>query len=441
MSTATDSMARKLSDWVRDARQHTLDLVADLTDEQLIGPQLEVVNPLLWEIGHAAWFNEKFVLRGSAGRKPIRPEYDEIYDSIAIPHEVRWDLPLASREEIIDYLGRVRDDILELIASEPLSDKRIYLIRLAVYHEDMHTEAFTYTRQTLGYPPPKFTQPPPDPGKVASGFDCGGDTEIPEGMFLLGSPEDEPFVFDNEKWAHEVQVEPFRIARTLVTQGEFAAFVEDGGYQNESFWSRSGWKWRESADACEPLYWKQEASGRWSRRVFDQWVPLEPERAMIHVNWYEAQAYCRWAGRRLPTEIEWEVAASGEADASGSELAAAKRRYPWGSDAPNPQQGPLDWQRMGTSDVTHYPQGDSAFGCRQMLGNAWEWTASTFEPYPGFSPDAYKEYSATSFQSRKVLRGGCWCTRSRLIRNAYRNFYEPHRRDVWSGFRTCAIEL
>ena len=159
---------------------------------------------------------------------------------------------------------------------------------------------------------------------------------------------------------------------------------------------------------------------------------------VIHVNWYEAEAYCNWAGRRLPTEAEWELAASAEPTAEGHGITKSKRRFPWGDEPPTPDRTNLDWQSMGLLEVGALPAGDSAFGCRQMIGNVWEWTASEFQPYPGFVVDPYKEYSKPWFSTQKVLRGGCWTTRSRLIRNTWRNFYTPDRRDVWAGFRTCA---
>jgi iron(II)-dependent oxidoreductase len=220
-----------------------------------------------------------------------------------------------------------------------------------------------------------------------------------------------------------------------VTQAEFAAFVDDGGYRQEELWSEDGWQWRQSINAEHPLHWQREASGRWLRRHFNQWVPLEPHRAVIHVNWYEADAYCRWAGRRLPTEAEWEVTAATEPDGHG--LSRRKRRFPWGDEPPTPEHANLNWHGMGCVDVGAFPAGDSAFGCRQMIGNVWEWTSTDFLPYPGFVVDPYKEYSEPWFGDHKVLRGGTWTTRSRLLRNTWRNFYKPHRRDVWAGFRTC----
>jgi iron(II)-dependent oxidoreductase len=158
---------------------------------------------------------------------------------------------------------------------------------------------------------------------------------------------------------------------------------------------------------------------------------------MVHVNAYEAEAWCRWAGRRLPTEAEWEAAAAGEPAGHGG-LADAKRRFPWGDDPPTPERANLDGFAMGAADVDAHPAGDSAFGCRQMVGNVWEWTADAFGPYPGFVVDPYAEYSRPWFGNHRVLRGGCWVTRARLLRNTWRNFYTPDRRDVWAGFRTCS---
>lgn len=424
-----------LASWVRDARLRTLELVADLSDEQLMGPQLRIVNPLMWEIGHVTWFQEKWVLRHAGGEAPLRADGDSLYDSAAIPHDSRWDLPLPSRRDTLAYLSSVRDRVLERIERSRLTERDRYFIKLAVFHEDMHTEAFTYARQTLGYPPPVFPDVKPSETGQADGLT--DDAEIPGGRFLLGGARDEPFVFDNEKWAHPVEVRPFAIARAPVTQGEFAEFVEAKGYTQKEFWSEPGWNSREGLGAEHPVYWKPESAGRWLRRNFDHWVPLEPHRPVLHVNWWEAEAYCNWAGRRLPSELEWEVAASAAPKHFASELGDAKRRFPWGDDPPGPQHANLGWRAMGAVDVNALPAGDSAFGCRQMIGNVWEWTASDFGPYPGFEVDPYREYSEPWFGTHKVLRGGAWPTQPRLLRNTWRNFYTPDRRDVWAGFRTC----
>jgi iron(II)-dependent oxidoreductase len=403
-----------------------------------MGPRLAIINPFLWEMGHVAWFQEKWVLRHAARHRPIHPNADALYDSSAVAHDTRWDLPLPRLQETLRYMMAVRDRVLEHLEQGEPSQEDVYFTLLSVFHEDMHTEAFTYTRQTLGYPAPRWEER----SLAVSSADHSAtskDVEIPGGTFDLGATPDEPFVFDNEKWMHPVEIRPFAIATMPVTQAEFAAFVDDGGYRQVRFWSEPGWRWREETHAVHPVYWQREAAVRWLRRDFDRWVPLEARRPVLHVNWYEADAYCRWAGRRLPREAEWEAAAAEEPDAMGIRLARMKRRFPWGAALPTPQHTQLDWRGMGCADVDAFPEGSSAFGCRQMIGNVWEWTADDFLPYPGFLADPYKEYSAPWFGTHKVLRGGCWATRSRLIRNTWRNFYRPDRRDVWAGFRTCAL--
>jgi iron(II)-dependent oxidoreductase len=435
---ASKFSADLLAAWVRDARRRSLELVADLNDAQLMGPRLAIVNPLLWEIGHLAWFQEKWVLRHHGGKPSLRDDGDALYDSSAVPHDTRWDLPLPTREETLAYMQGVQDRVIARL-QQSLTPELVYFVLLTVFHEDMHGEAFMYTRQTLGYPAPRLeslrgaSRP-----QVNGGGLLAGDVKIAGGTFQLGAKRDEPFVFDNEKWAHPVAVRPFAIARAAVTQAEFAKFVDDGGYQRQALWSDPGWQWKQSTNAEHPVYWQLGIDGNWQRRHFDRWVALEPHRPVIHVNWYEADAYCRWAGRRLPTEAEWELAAAGTSE-SGQRLPSRKRRYPWGDVLNSMLRANLDGVALGCVEVSSLPNSDSAFGCRQMLGNVWEWTASDFLPYPGFEPDPYKEYSQPWFGTHKVLRGGCWASRARLLRNTWRNFYTPDRRDVWAGFRTCAI--
>lgn len=434
MTTHPAISSGTLADWLTDTRRRTLELIGDLTDAQLLGPQLSIVNPLLWEIGHLAWFHEKWVLRHARRRPPLRADADTLYDSSAVPHDTRWDLLLPSRSETLRYMGQVQEQILDGLHRRPPTADEVYFILLSIFHEDMHTEAFTYTRQTLQYPRPRFSPSGNGYGPVAdvAAGPLPGDVTIPGGTFQMGATPEEAFVFDNEKWAHPVEVRPFAIARAPVTQTEFAAFVEDRGYERRDLWSDDGWRWRAEADARHPVYWQRQSSGRWQRRDFDEWKPLEPHRPVLHVNWYEADAYCRWAGRRLPTEVEWEVAAAGGPNP------APKRRFPWGDEPPTPAQANLDGLALGCVDVADRPAGDSAFGCRQMIGNVWEWTQSSFSPYPGFVADPYQDYSQPWFGTHMVLRGGCWVTRARLLRNTWRNFYRPDRRDVWAGFRTCA---
>jgi len=414
--------------WVEDARRACMLLFDDLEGDQLIGPGLTIVNPPLWEVGHVAWFYEKWVLRLHAGRESIHDSADALWDSMAVHHPTRTSLPL-ERKLTLDYMRRIYDSVLERLDAA-YDDELAYLVRFCVHHEDMHTEAFTYTRQTLDYSVRDIgageCQAPTGGGPLP------GDVELPGGEFELGATPDEPFVFDNEKWAHTVTVSPFAIARAPVTQSEYARFVDDAGYARRDLWDNDGWEWREGADADHPVYWRKDADGAWERRHITDWRALEPHLPVIHVNWHEARAYCRWAGRRLPTEAEWEMAAAG---------AGPKRRYPWGDDIPaGGMPANMDWQTMGAVEVGAYPDGDSEAGCRQMLGNVWEWTSSVFEPFPGFTLDMYKEYSEPWFHTRKVLRGGTWASRSRMLRNTWRNYFTPDRRDVFGGFRTCALE-
>jgi ergothioneine biosynthesis protein EgtB len=437
---------------LQEARARLLDLVADLDDEQMIGPRLAVVNPLRWEIAHVAFFQEFWLLRHLRGFDAIRPaphlDPDKLYDSARVAHDTRWDLPLLSKRETIAYMRRILDRVIEetMKGAGDLRDAggydEAYFLELALLHEDMHSEAVTYTRQTLAVRSPAFSRNvrrrtvPPEGGTTNARL---GDAQIPGGRFMLGSVDDSGFVFDNEQWAHEVAVEPVSISRTAVTQAEFARFVNDAGYCRRELWSDDGWGWREVVGAAHPVYWRPAGKDEWERRVFDQWVPLEPDLPVIHVNWYEAEAYCRWAERRLPTEAEWEMAASCESADDARVVASRERKYPWGAEPPSTERANLDWREGGCVPVNAAPAGDSAFGVRQMIGNVWEWTATDFGPYPGFAAGPYKEYSAPWFGDHKVLRGGCWATRSRLIRNKYRNFYKPDRRDVWAGFRTCAL--
>ncbi|UYG07097.1 selenoneine synthase SenA [Halomonas sp. M4R1S46] len=434
---AADELAAMLT----EARDRSLALMRDLLEVRELGPCLAIVNPPLWELGHLGYFHDHFALRGLYGLPDYRlPGADRLFDSSSIAHDERWALPLPSREETLDYLARVQRAMLERLPGGLASAAQSYVYQLTTLHEDMHGEAFVYTRQTLGDPPPALGSPPPGQAPLdAPAGALPGDVAVPGGRHRLGSDDAVPFRFDNEKPPMEVEVAPFAIARAPVTNAEFAAFVDDDGYARPELWSPAGREWRERRDLQAPLYWRKAAAGGWEERRFDRWQPLAPHRPVVHVSFHEAEAWCRWAGRRLPSEAEWEVAASREPGPDGRSLAPGKSRHPWGEAPPDGRLANLDGWQLGCLDVAALPEGDSAFGCRQMLGNVWEWTASPFGPFPGFEPDLYRDYSAPWFaEGRRVLRGGAWATRSRLIHNGYRNFFTPDRQDVLAGFRTCA---
>jgi len=380
-----------------------LKLVADnLRGEFEWGPRLSIVNPPRWELGHVGWFQEYWCLRRAQGAS-ILPDADSWYNSATVPHALRWDLPLPDFDATLAYRDAVLARVLGLLAEGGVEP---YFAMLSARHEDMHAEAFHYTRQTLGYPAPAL-----DVRDAPAGAPRYGDVSIPGGVFPLGSEDDMRWVFDNEKWAHPVVVRPFRMARTPVTNGEYLRFVEAGG--------------------APPAHWRRTPRG-WEQRRFDRWLPLAEDEPVIHVSCHEAEAYCRHAGRRLPTEAEWEFAATWDPGAG------RKRRQPWG-DAPWSARH-ANLEGSAPVSVHAFPDGDSPFGLRQMLGNVWEWTASVFLPYPGFHRDPYKEYSEPWFGTHRVLRGGAFATSRRIASPVYRNFFTPERNDVFAGFRTCALE-
>jgi ergothioneine biosynthesis protein EgtB len=426
---------RFLAGELRASRAHLTRITADLDGERLFGPKLAIVNPPLWELGHVAWFQEYWCLRRAAPDRigePMIAGADALYDSAKVAHDTRWNLPLPDLSATRSFQQEVLERVIRRLEREPDNRDLHYFVQLAIFHEDMHTEAFHYTHQTLAYADPlagEAGKQPPSAIRHPPSAIQPGDVELPGGRFMLGAEPGGEFVFDNEKWAHEVRLKPFRIARTPVTNAEYAAFVDAGGYLRQEWWSDEGWAWRSGEALTAPKYWSKRDGG-WAQRRFDQVIALPPHEPVVHVSWHEAQAFCRYANRRLPTEAEWEYAASWDAGAR------RKNRYPWGAQAPGPDHANLE--RAGMVDVQNFPKGNTASGCRQMIGNVWEWTASTFAPYPGFVIDPYKEYSEPWFGTHKVLRGGSFATTRRLIRNTWRNFYTPERYDVFAGFRTCA---
>lgn len=362
-----------LAEALLDARRRTLALYGHLDLASLRVPCIPIVNPPLWELGHVAWFQEIWCLRYSReSRGPVRGSMleraDRVFDSSRVAHDTRWDLDLPSPAGVHAYLANTLERTLESLAELPPEADR-YFYELALLHEDMHGEALLMTLQTLGLPAPDL--PGLAPGKAQA---PARDVAFAGGRFGMGSlPSESRFVFDNEKWRHDVDVAPFAMSSRPVTQGEYAEFARDRG-------------------AGIPAHWRREGGG-WQVRAFDRWAALDPDAPMMLVSQDDATAYCRWAGRRLPTEAEWEFAAVND--------------------------------RGALAD---------------MIGGVWEWTSSSFDPYPGFGADPYEDYSEPWFGTHRVMRGGCFFTRRRLVHPRFRNFYRPERADVFAGFRTCALE-
>ncbi len=349
-----------------------------------------------------------------------------MWNSSTVPHATRWSLPLPDWEGLYAYLGATLADTLESLAASRDGDR--YYFELALYHEDMHAEALLMTLQSLALPaPPAFAEVRSLPSAASSG--ALGDVAVPGGELVAGTArgaQNGRFVFDNEKWAHVVNVARFAIARRCVTNAEFAAFVDSGGYTRPEGWSDPGRRWLAAAARTAPAYWRRVGRS-WQSRRFDRWHPLDENAPVQHVSWYEAEAYCRWAGRRLPTEAEWECAARAGLPADADDR-------PWPTSAGNAN---LDAVAGGPVAADAFA-GATPHHLAQMLGNVWEWTATAFGPYPGFAPDPYADYSAPWFGDHHVLRGGSWATRSRLVHHRFRNFYRPERHDPFVGFRTCA---
>ena len=256
--------------------------------------------------------------------------------------------------------------------------------------------------------------------------------EIPAGPFVMGT-DCPDFAYDNERRAHEVDLPAFALDPAPVTHRAYLEFIAAGGYREREFWSEAGWRWREETAAEAPLYWRRGEDGRWRRRRFDREAEPPPDEPVTHVSYWEAEAYARFAGKRLPTEAEWEKAALWDP------AAGRARAYPWGDEPPTPERANLDQLAFGPAPVGAYPAGVSAYGVHQMVGDVWEWTSSDFLPYPGFAAFPYPEYSEVFFGSdHKVLRGGSWATRPAVARGTCRNWDYPIRRQIFTGIR-CAL--
>lgn len=384
---------RALADALRESRATTLARVADADDEAWRVPQQPGINPIAWELGHLAWFAEFWILRGPHtlrddgfvdAAQPARiAGPDAIFDSARLDHAARWHVQLPSRPELMARLDQQLDACIAAIPSAEGGDVAHYFHRLALFHEDMHGEAFAWLRAALAWPAPAGLEAMP----------AGDDDEllrIEGGRVEIGRRDSTPgFSFDNEQPGVSLHLAPFEIDASPLRNSRFLHFVEAGGYDNADFWPGPAGAWRAEQSKAHPERWRRTSRDTWEARWFDRWQPLDLDAPAVHVNAWEAEAYCRWAKRRLPSAAEWECA-------------AREPRFGWGR-------------------------------------SVWEWTASAFQPYPGFRPGPYRDYSAPWFGDHRELRGGSFATHARLHHSSYRNFFTPERSDVFAGFRTASL--
>ncbi len=431
------ALRQHVADELERVRARSAGLTTDVLDEgELLAQHSALMSPLVWDLAHVGNYEELWLLREAHGVEAMRPEIDDLYDAFEHPRSTRPTLPLLRPDEARDYLGVVRRKVLDALGTTPVTAREGvadplrdhgFVFGMVIQHEHQHDETMLATHQLRrGDPVLPATDTLPAPGALLP----AAEVVVPAGPFTMGTSDD-PWALDNERPAHTVDVAAFAIDVAPVSNGAYRAFVETGGYDDERLWSEAGWRWRCASGKRAPAFWFREG-GTWARRRFARVEDLPDAEAVQHVCFHEAQAYARWAGRRLPTEAEWEKAASWD-PATGT-----KRRFPWGDQAPGPEHANLGQTRFHPTAAGSYPEGASAYGVLQMVGDVWEWTSTELTGYPGFRPFPYREYSEVFFDDGyRVLRGGCWATDAQAVRTTFRNWDHPIRRQIFSGFRTA----
>jgi gamma-glutamyl hercynylcysteine S-oxide synthase len=414
----------QIVDALDKARGRTLTLLDPVPTADQSRQVSELMSPLCWDLAHIGHYEELWLVRTLSGAEPIDPAFDDIYDAFKHPRRDRVSLPILDPAGAREFVADVREralrvlDACSLDGGDPLLAGG-FVYGMVVQHEHQHDETLLATIQLMD----DFAHPDADgDGRVVDHhhrIDVGADVLIPGGTFVIGT-SDGPWSYDNERPEHEVSVAPFRIDTTPVTNHSYGDFVEAGGYDDPRLWDAAGWAWRQEAALVAPQFWHREGDRTWSRRRFGRTEDLPLDEPVQHVCWYEADAYARWTGARLPSETEWEIASAG---------ASLDHANLWHGDP----------HRFGPSDVTRsHPGAVSKWGVHQMFGDVWEWTASDFHGYPGFESFPYREYSEVFFgPDYKVLRGGSWATHPAAMRPSFRNWDFPIRRQIFSGFR-CA---
>ncbi|MFI1732341.1 ergothioneine biosynthesis protein EgtB [Streptomyces acidicola] len=412
------------------ARARTALLTSCVEDPELTAQHSPLMSPLVWDLAHIGNQEELWLLRNVAGREAMRPEIDGIYDAFEHPRAERPSLPLLPPAEARRYAAEVRGRALDVLESTSFHGTRLteagFAFGMIAQHEQQHDETMLITHQ-LRKGGAALTAPDPEPVPLFTG---PSEVLVPGGPFMMGTST-EPWALDNERPAHRRLVPPFHIDTTPVTNGAYRAFIEDGGYDDERWWAPQGWNHIRAHGISAPLFWRRDG-GQWLRRHFGVTEVIPPDEPVLHVSWYEADAYARWAGRRLPTEAEWEKAARHDPAAGRS------TRYPWGDADPTPEHANLGQRHLRPAPAGSCPAGASPLGVRQLIGDVWEWTSSDFLPYPGFTAFPYKEYSEVFFGPEyKVLRGGSFAVDAVACRGTFRNWDYPIRRQIFSGFRTA----
>lgn len=385
----------------------------------------------MWDIGHIAHFEELWLTRNLDGKIEFS-EMPGIYNPFENPRAVRGSLSLRPRAQMLGELDRIRDLVLEQLDKVEFDDANPllrdgYVYNMVLQHEYQHDETILQTlqlKQGDPYPAPRqveFVEDEKITGEMVS-FDGGP---------VTAGTDDRAIAYDNEQPRHQLDVAPFRIDRTPVANGAYLEFMEAGGYKRTELWSAAGRTWLSESGTSSPKHWELR-DGIWFQRVMDLVRPVDPDRPVCHVCFFEAEAYALWAGKRLPTEFEWETAAAWNPNTGSAQL------FPWGDSPATPLRANIDQLAFDTAPVSQFAGEVSPIGCVGMIGDVWEWTSSDFHGYPGFTPFPYPEYSQLFFGPEyKVLRGGSWATRPGAIRGSFRNWDYPIRRQIFAGFR-CA---
>ena len=421
------------------ARRRTLGLLDPVPEPLLMRQHSELLSPMVWDLAHIANYEDLWLLRG-LGAESVDTSHDGLYDAFLHPRRTRGGLAMLDVADALAYGSRVRDRVLELLHHQGAEGEGLlrtggYVYGMVVQHEHQHAETLLAALNLLpeGYDGLGSQRASPSesgPGSAAGALPPA-ECLVPGGTYLVGTSDD-PWSYDNERPAHEVEVAPYAIDGAPVTNAAWADFIAAGGYGRPALWTEQGWAWRQEAALERPLGWEPDGAGGWLRRRFGRIEPVPPDEPVQHVCWYEADAFARWADRRLPTEVEWEVAAT--CDPPSGE----KHRHPWGDEPWLPDLANLGQARLGPDPVGAHPQGRSPVGCFAMEGDVWEWTSSGFEPWPGTTPFPYREYSQVFYGGDyRVLRGGSWATHPQAARGTFRNWDHPIRRHIFAGLRTA----